>query len=375
MELENRGDFFHRNRALAIAAALAAAALFGATTPAAKRLVGDVSPWLLAALLYLGSGLGLLTIALPVAWLRKGRGLGSLLVVPKGVEWVWLLGASLFGGMLAPVLLMFGLVGSPGGYASLFLNLEGVFTVLLAWFVFRETVDRRIALGMACIVVGGVLLGWKGEWQQGGGALAPVFLLVGACLAWAIDNNLSRKLSGQSPLFTVIFKSLTAGGTNLALAMVHESGNVFGSFSLWPFALVTGFLGYGVSLLLFMHSLRHLGTARTSAYFSMAPFVGALGSLLVLDESLGRWFWGAAALMATGVFMHVSEHHEHEHLHPDEEHTHVHAHDEHHQHPHAEGEAVESIHSGTHVHRHRHRSLRHSHPHFPDEHHLHTHRS
>ncbi|GMU52913.1 MAG: hypothetical protein AMXMBFR33_20590 [Candidatus Xenobia bacterium] len=337
-----------------IVAAILAALLFGASTPLAKLLLGQLPPQMLAGLLYLGSGLGL--------------GLATLVRPPKGSlhgrEWLWLAAAILAGGVLGPVLLMHGLLSTPASTSSLLLNLEGVFTALLAWFVMRENFDRRIALGMVAIVSGGLLLSWEGSLKLAPGAL----LVVAACFCWAVDNNLTQKVSGGDPLRIAALKGGAAGACNLAIAaLLHQVR--------WPGALevagagLVGFFGYGVSLVLFVLALRHLGSARTGAYFSLAPFAGAALSLVLFRDPIHWRFLVAAALMAVGVYLHLTEHHEHEHVHEDLEHTHEHVHDEHHQHEH--GSDTPS--GEPHTHFHRHRRLVHSHPHYPDIHHRHSH--
>jgi drug/metabolite transporter (DMT)-like permease len=335
-------------------AALAAAALFGAGAPFAKRLLVDVSPWLLAAILYLGSGIGL-------ALLRRVRRAAP--VRPTRAEWGWLAGATLAGGVLGPVLLLTGLAVMPAAGASLLLNMEGVLTALLAWFVFRENVDRRVALGMALIVAGALVLSWPGDASVGLGW--PALAVLGACLAWAIDNNLTRKVALTDASFIAMVKGLTAGATNLVIA--------FGLGAAWP-ALPTiaagallGFVSYGASLVLFVIALRRLGTARTGAYFSVAPFFGALLAVALLGETIGPALLLAGALMALGVWLHLAERHANAHHHEPIEHTHAHEHDEHHAHTH------ESTVTGAHTHAHRHAPLTHSHGHYPDAHHGHTH--
>jgi drug/metabolite transporter (DMT)-like permease len=336
-----------------IASALAAAALFGASTPAAKALVGEMHPVLLAGLLYAGSGAGL-TIWFLIS--RKTPGL-------RRADIRWLAAAVLAGGIAGPVLLMVGLATTGAATTSLLLNLEGVFTALLAWFVFGENFDRRIALGMALIVCGGVLLALEpGVFQQAHlGALA----VAGACLAWAIDNNFTRKISGGDATAIAAIKGVVAGVANLAIAAL--AGAQWPGLAPSLSAAAVGFLGYGVSLVLFVVALRGLGAARTGAYFSTAPFVGVAVAIAVLGESPGLLFWPAAALMLAGLWLHLSERHEHPHMHEPTEHEHSHAHDAHHQHEHAfEWDGREP-----HVHPHRHRRLKHSHPHYPDIHHRH----
>jgi drug/metabolite transporter (DMT)-like permease len=338
-----------------VLAALGAAALFGVGTPLAKLLLSNVSPWLLAGLLYLGSGVGLtlyrhLTSAAPVR-------------LPRA-EVPWLIGAIFAGGMVGPVLLMVGLTRMPASGASLLLNAEGVFTALLAWFAFKENFDQRIALGMLAIVAGAVVLSWPGTARFAG--VTPALAILGACLAWAIDNNLTRKVSLSDASWIAALKGFAAGSMNMLLAFALGA-----SAPRWPYAvaaMAVGFLSYGVSLALFVLALRHLGTARTGAYFSIAPFLGALLAVLI-GEPITLPLLIAAALMGIGVWLHLTEHHEHEHMHEPIEHEHEHVHDEHHQHTHAEQVPAGSSHS----HRHRHAALTHKHLHFPDAHHRHEH--
>lgn len=248
-----------------IPAALAAAVLFGAGTPLAKLLLEHAGPWLLAALLYLGSGLGL--------WLLRQVRQSPTTQLARG-DWLWLAGAVATGGVAGPVLLMTGLTAMPASGAALLLNAEGVFTALLAWFVFKENFDRRIALGMIAIVAGAVVLSWPAEGTVEFASLWPALAVLGACLAWAIDNNLTRKVALSDASWIAMVKGLAAGATNLVVAVSLGAA--------WPGAApvlgaaLVGFFSYGTSLTLFVVALRHLGTARTGAYFSGAPFFGAL---------------------------------------------------------------------------------------------------
>lgn len=344
-----------------IAVALVAAVLFGASTPLAKLLVADLPPVLLAGLLYAGSGMGL-----GLWWVLRRRGAessGEAPLVRRDLPWLG--GAVLFGGVLAPVLLMIGLVNTAASTASLLLNLEGVLTAAIAWMVFRENVDRRVFLGMVAIIAGGVVLSWAQVPQAGvpWGALA----ISAACACWAIDNNLTRAVSGGDPVQIAAIKGAVAGAINLAIAFSMGAAVPAG----WQIAAAgaIGLAGYGVSLVLFILALRHLGTARTGAYFSTAPFVGASLSLLLLHESPGPGFWVAGGLMAIGVWLHVSERHAHEHAHEAMAHAHRHRHDEHHQHAHD----FDWDGSEPHSHPHEHAPMVHSHAHYPDLHHRHRH--
>lgn len=341
--------------------ALISAVLFGASTPFAKLLLGDgVNPWLLAGLLYLGSGVGL-------AMLQLVKRLAS---VPQSeaplrrADLPWLALVVLSGGVAGPVLLMLGLQSTAASSASLLLNLEGLATMVIAWTVFRENVDRRILIGALSILAGAIVLSWQGGPSGfGWGAL----LIAGACLAWGIDNNLTRKLSGADPVQITVVKGIAAGTINFVLAFAA------GAHLPAPLALagaaVLGFFAYGVSLVLFVFALRYLGSARTGAYFSTAPFIGAVLAIVVLSEPLNPRLGAAAVLMGIGLYLHLVERHEHEHGHEAMEHEHRHVHDAHHQHAHTPDDPT----GEPHTHRHGHQPLTHSHAHFPDLHHRHGH--
>lgn len=343
--------------------ALVAALLFGASAPIAKALLHDAPPQLLAGLLYAGSGLGLGVVSLFQR--RRGR---STEASWGASDAPWLAGAIFFGGVIGPVLLMIGLTRTPASSASLLLNLEAVFTAAIAWRVFHENVDRRIALGMAAIVAGGAALSWEGRAIFGG--LAGPSAVAAACLCWAIDNNLTQKVSGVDPVRTAMLKGLIAGGVNIGIA--STIGVHWPSRPVIATTLVVGFLSYGVSLVLFVLALRHLGTARTGAYFSVAPFVGAALAIVGWHERPTIFFAIGATCMAVGVWLHLSERHAHEHVHEDELHDHAHVHDAHHQHAHAPDDPPVTD-PRPHTHRHRHSRLVHSHTHYPDLHHRHSH--
>jgi len=321
----------------ALIAAFLAALLFGASTPFAKMLTGSVEPTMLAGLLYLGSGAGLWTLRL-----IRDRGFVSPRLPSS--EWPWLLGAVVSGGVLAPVLLMWGLTQTSAADASLLLNLEAVLTAVLAWVVFRENADRRSR-----------------------GSLMGTLAVAAACLCWAIDNNLTRKISASDAVFIAATKGLVAGTTNLALALTL--GAALPTAVTLATAMLVGFVGYGVSLVLFVLALRGLGASRTGAYFSTAPFIGAAIAIAFFHEPMSLAFWIAAGLMAAGVWLHLTERHEHEHAHEPLTHAHSHHHDVHHRHRHAfPWDGAEP-----HSHEHTHEPLTHIHPHYPDIHHRHGH--
>lgn len=338
-----------------ISAALGAAVLFGAGTPLAKHLLSSISPWLLAGLLYLGSGIGLTLYR----WLSCAP---PARLPPYEIK--WLAGATVAGGVIAPVLLMLGLTGMPASGASLLLNAEGVFTALLAWFAFKENFDRRIALGMLAIMAGVLVLNWPGEARFAG--WRPALAILGACFAWGIDNNLTRKVSLSDATWVASLKGMVAGTVNLTLAMAL--GASMPSWRSAAGAMLVGFFSYGVSLALFVVGLRHLGTARTGAYFSVAPFIGAVIAV-AMGDLVNASLLIAGSLMAWGIWLHLTERHEHPHTHEMMEHKHQHVHDEHHQHRHDFPVTPGTKHS----HRHQHEPVTHLHTHFPDAHHRHEH--
>jgi len=345
--------------AAAIWLAMLAAALFGGSTPFVKLLIGEASVLTLAGLLYLGSGLGLAVARL---WRDRGWRTSGM----SGADWRWFAGAIGFGGILGPVLLVLGLAKTGAGTASLLLNLEAVLSAVLAWVVFKEHAGRRIVIGMGFIVAGGIALSWPAGDAGAVGWIGPLAIL-GACLCWAIDNNLTRQVSASDALFIAGTKGLVAGLVNLSLALLLGH-----SLPVWPLVVATmavGLLGYGLSLVFFVRALRELGTSRTGAYFSTAPFVGAALSIALLGEPAPPPFWVAAVFMGFGVWLHLSERHGHAHDHEALTHAHEHVHDEHHRHEH------DSLWDGRepHSHPHAHQPERHSHGHFPDIHHRHRH--
>jgi drug/metabolite transporter (DMT)-like permease len=338
--------------------ALASALSFGLATPLSKILLTTVEPQLLAGLLYLGAGMGLGGVHLA----RPALGIPAQEAPLRKSDMPWLGAIILSGGIIGPLLLMLGLFRTQAAPGALLLNLESLATMGLAWLVFRENVDRRLLFGAFAILAGAVTLSWEG---RGIDLNAGTGLIAGACLAWGIDNNLTRKLSAADPVVIAMLKGLVAGAVNTGLAL--WLGAALPSAGILGAAAVTGFAGIGVSLVLFVLGLRHLGTARTGAYFSLAPFIGALLSIIFLNEPLTAKLAIAGALMGFGLWLHLAERHEHRHKHEGLEHEHSHIHDEHHQHAH-DGPVTEP-----HSHWHRHKPVRHTHPHYPDLHHRHQH--
>lgn len=340
--------------------ALASAILFGASTPLAKLLLGEgISPWLLAGLLYLGSGLGLAVVS--ATRLTFG---GAREAPVRMADLPWLALVVLTGGVIGPVLLMFGLTSTPASSASLLLNLEGLATMLIAWVIFHENVDHQLLIGAAAILMGAVILSWQGgSAGVGTGTLA----IGGACVAWGVDNNLTRKLSIADPVMIALVKGLAAGTVNLVLALGTVAD--LPALAALSGAALIGFFGYGVSLVLFVLALRYLGAARTGAYFSTAPFIGAALAIPLFAEPITLRLIAAGFLMLVGLYLHLTEAHQHEHEHRAAEHEHRHVHDIHHQHDHGPNDPV----GEPHTHRHRHAPMIHTHPHYPDIHHRHGH--
>jgi drug/metabolite transporter (DMT)-like permease len=341
--------------------AICSALLFAITTPLAKLLLREgIGAQLLAGLFYLGSGVGLAALQL---W-RKLRGRRAVDAPLRVADLPRLSLAVLLGGAVAPVLLLLGLARTAASAAALLLNLEGIATMTIAWLVFHENVDRWLVAGAAAIFLGAAMLSWNGRGVAPG---AASLLIAAACLAWGIDNNLTRALSNVDPVQIAMIKGLAAGSVNLALAL--GSGAHLPSPSAAIFAATLGFFGFGVSLVFFVRALNLLGAARTSAYFSTAPFIGAVLAVGLYSEPVTARLLLTGMLMAIGVYIHLRESHVHAHAHEALAHAHRHVHDEHHRHEHGTTDPGGEPHS----HWHRHPPLVHSHPHYPDTLHRHKH--
>ena len=343
--------------------ALLAAILFGASAPIAKLLLGQIDPVLLAGLLYLGSGIGVLLFKV---LLNQRQAAGEAEARIQRADLPWLAGAVIAGGVMAPILLLFSLRVTTAATASLLLNFEGVTTAVIAVVVFREAIGRRALWAILCITAASILLSWEpgGDWGISLGALG----ILGACVLWGIDNNLTRNISAKDPLTIVLVKGLSAGSFSLILALLL--GNALPEPAILLGALVLGSLSYGLSIVLFIRAMRGLGAARTSALFGTAPLAGVLLSLLLFQEAPSALFWGALPLMVVAALLLLSERHSHRHAHAALTHDHRHRHDDgHHEHDHP-GMVDRSL---THSHPHTHSPTTHEHPHLPDIHHRHVH--
>jgi drug/metabolite transporter (DMT)-like permease len=343
-----------------------AALAFAASVPANKLLLADVAPLALSGVLYLSAG----ALCAGLAWLPRGTRVavtaGSSL---RGAEWGWLLGAVLSGGVLAPLLLFLGLREVSGHVAGLLLNFEAVFTVGLGVLLSGEYLGRRGWLGTLAILGGAVVL----SLPHAEAASIPtrwtgVALVVGACALWGLDNNLTQRVSLRDARQIVAIKGLAGGITSLLLA------SLFGGFGHWNAArllaaLAVGGISFGLSIVLFVRGLRHLGVIQTGMLFALAPGFAAVLSLVLLKESLAAWGLLALASMTAGALLLATDRHEHHHEHEALDHAHEHTHDEHHQHDHTPEQLAQS----PHAHWHRHEPMTHRHPHVHDVHHRHRH--
>lgn len=346
----------------------AAAVLFGISAPAASRLAGEMGAFTLAGLLYLGAAVAVAPVLVRVRPSRRAiqRGAWPLAV------------AVVLGGAVGPVLLATGLGFTPAATASLLLNLELVFTTLLAGLVFREHVGTRVVAGTAMVVVAGGALGWSGDADLRWGAL----LIAGACLCWGIDNCVTANLDELAPAHITLVKGVVAGGANLTIGLVV--GSAPGGWATLA-ALVVGAFGYGASITLWVAGARELGAARGQLVFATAPFVGAVVAWTVFTEPVVGRQVVSLVIAAAGVSMVLRSDHVHQHAHGPVEHDHDHDHaDGHHEHEHeqapgqAQSDDVVDLADATgtglrHRHVHRHSPMVHAHPHVPDLHHRHDH--
>lgn len=346
------------------ACGLGAAVLFGLSAPVAKLLLPESGPLLLAGLLYLGAGLGLGLFHLLGRLQQRPRAQRREAPV-RATDLGLVAGIVLSGGVLGPVLMLIGLQRVSAASGALLLNLEAPFTIFLAVVVFREHLGRLEALGALAIVLGAAVLSLRPSELRAD--LTGVLALAGACLSWALDNNLTQRLSLRDPLAVTRIKTLGAGSCTLLLALLL--GQRLPSVRILAPALLVGFFSYGVSLVLDTYALRLLGAAREAALFATAPFVGAFAAVPLLGERLGAAQIGTMVLMGAGVTLLLRARHGHVHTHAELVHEHAHVHDEHHQHEHGPGDPP----GEPHAHRHRHAALTHDHPHTSDLHHRHRH--
>jgi drug/metabolite transporter (DMT)-like permease len=351
----------NRKHITPIIQALTAALLFGASAPLSKYLLGEIAPIPLAAFLYIGSGIGLLGIKIIQSIGQKSSQREAQVKKP---DIIWLVGAILAGGVAAPITLLFSLSQTPAATASLLLNFEGVATTLLAALAFKESISRKAWRAIGLITVASIFLSinFSASWGFSIGALG----IIAACFLWGLDNNFTRNISAKDPLTIVTIKGLAAGSFSLLLALLL--GNKLPGMGVIIGAMLLGCLSYGFSIVLFIHAMRGLGAARTSALFGIAPLAGMLLSFLIFREIPTWMFVIAVPLMAIGTLLLLNEEHEHHHMHEMTVHEHAHTHDDDH---HAHGH--EGLTGKKHSHPHKHDELIHQHDHMPDLHHRHIH--
>lgn len=343
----------------ALQSAILSATLFGISPVACKAIIGEMPSSLLAGLLYLGSGIGLTGVVF-----HQGTDIRRHLLNLSLRQKCLLAGAILSGGVAAPLFLAYAIQRGTASEVALLLNFEAVATTLLAWLIFHENIGRRLWLGKLLIVAASVLVV-----STGAGALhvsIPGLAVLAACLFWGIDNNLTRELETIPAPLLASLKGWSAGLFNVFMSLVLFRGHVT-AFQIIG-ALLIGALSYGASLVLFIHALREIGSARTSTWFASGPFIGSVLSVILLGERPPGEYWLAALIMVSGVFLLYGEAHRHFHRHDAVAHSHSHEHDEHHHHEHVEGESEEK-----HEHFHVHEPITHSHVHWPDIHHRHSH--
>lgn len=355
----------NRQKLYPVLMVIAASILFGASTPLAKILLGQIQPVPLAAFLYLGSGLGL-SVFLLINFLTKKRIINEAPLKKK--DYLWLSGATVAGGIIAPILLFISLQSTPSSTASLLLNFEAVATTLIAAAVFRENTGRQMIAAVVLITAASIFLSWDAgnQWGFSIGSLGIIL----ACICWGIDNNFTRNISSKNPFSVVAVKGIAAGVFSLALSMILQIQ--LPDFNIIFTAMIIGFFCYGLSIVLFVFAMRHLGAARTSALFGIAPFIGALLSFILLGDIPNSMFIISLPFMIAGAAFLLKERHQHRHIHEETEHEHRHSHaDSHHTHTHSDDEGTAQ---GYHSHSHVHQAIEHSHPHSPDISHRHTHR-
>lgn len=378
--------------------ALISSLLFGISPVLTKFIVGDIQPVLLAGLLYLGSALILLIPCL----LNYAASIAELRKTPRSHR-IKLIGATISGGILAPIALVFGIQNASAFEVSLLLNLESVATTIIAWLIFKEHVGGAVWIGKLFLIIGGIIITVSPSVTMINGGVANAsasaniswasILVITACIFWGIDNNLTRDIDELSPNLLAMLKGLVAGVFNIFLAFALSFSGLIAPLSevkLLPIAisLLIGVFSYGISLVFFVKALRHIGASRTSTYFATGPFIGMFAAVIFLGERPALIQWGASILMVLGLWILYRELHDHLHKHHEIVHSHEHSHgglggelngggpevDEHHQHQHEQGsEQEESTNEYVHAHPHRHSEMIHSHPHYPDIHHRHKH--
>ncbi|WP_297421465.1 DMT family transporter [Clostridium sp.] len=344
--------------------ALLASILFGASAPITKMLLGEIQPVPLASFLYLGSGLGLVIFQIVNLTIKK-QVINEASLNKR--DFIWLFGAIISGGIIAPIILLSSLKITPASTASLLLNFEGVATTIIAIVFFKENVGKQILGAIVLITLASIVLSWDftNQWGFSIGALGIIM----ACLCWGIDNNFTRNISSKNPFLIVTIKGIVSGLFSLILSIVLK--NQIPDLKVIIAAMIIGFFCYGLSIVLFVFAMRDLGSARTSALFATAPFIGSILSIILLGDIPSKVFFVSLPIMIIGAVLLLKEEHAHKHIHESMEHDHRHNHnDGHHDHEHNDKQEIVK---GYHSHLHTHNSIEHTHPHLPDIHHRHAH--
>lgn len=355
----------NKSRIYPIFQAILASVLFGASAPLSKILLGQIEPIPLASLLYIGSGTGLTLLQLFLSVTKKQNIEEAKL---KKADIPWLIGAIVAGGVIAPIILMISLKNTPASTASLLLNFESVATTLIAILFFKENIGKQLWKAIICITLASIILSWdfSNQWGFSLGALG----IISACICWGIDNNFTRNISAKNPFTIVTIKGLAAGFFSLFLAFILR--NHFPSIKVILIIILLGFICYGLSTVLFVFAIRQLGSARTSALFGTAPFIGAMLAFIICGDIPGIMFFISLPIMVIGTALLLKEEHNHIHRHEHIQHEHKHCHtDLHHNHIHTKEQEPSG--NGYHTHVHIHEQIEHSHEHTPDIHHRHAH--
>lgn len=353
-----------KSKGYTIMMALLSAILFGASAPITKMLLGKIEPIPLASFLYLGSGFGLLIFQIVNSLIKKQVINEAPL---KKKDFVWLSGAIIAGGIIAPIILLNSLKITPASTASLLLNFEGVATTIIAILFFKENVGKQILTAVVLITLASIFLSWdfKNQWGFSIGS----FGIVLACFCWGVDNNFTRNISAKNPFSIVTIKGIIAGSFSLLLSMILK--NQIPDLRVVIIAMIIGFFCYGLSIVLFVFAMRNLGSTRTSALFGTAPFIGAILSFILLRDIPSSMFFISLPIMIIGTVLLLKEEHHHSHIHEAIQHEHRHNHtDGHHEHEHTDEQIIIN---GYHSHSHTHKNIEHDHPHSPDIHHRHIH--
>lgn len=338
--------------------AILAATFYGVSTPISKLLMHELPPAFLAALLYLGAGFGMAIINL---FRIKGRNNQKEARITKP-DLPYIIGMVILD-IVAPIALMFGLSMTTPANASLLNNFEIVATSLIALLIFKEAIGKRMWIAIVLITLASIILSFEDitSLSFSIGSILVIF----ACLCWGFENNYTRKLSLKDPLQIVVVKGLGSGVGALIIAIAIREFSFNLIFII--FALLLGFLAYGLSIYLYILAQRELGAARTSAYYAVAPFIGVGLSFIVFNQSISTTFFVALVIMVLGAYFAATERHKHMHIHEFIEHEHRHNHEDGH-HDHTHGYPVTE-----HSHPHKHELKTHEHTHTPDMHHNHGH--